>query len=321
MTARSSRRSPRPAAHPAARTGQPRAAGTDAAQPHAGSPNADVPKGRALGPDFFDRDAQVVACDLLGKVLCHEAGGQVLWAAIVETEAYYRAEKASHASLGFTEKRKALFMPPGTIYMYYARGGDSFNVSCAGAGNAVLVKAGWVPPGAPGKAADGAADGAFALAAMIAAMQRRTPLPSGRARPVQRLCSGQTLLCKALGLRVPEWDRVPIGTAPLRLLDVGLRPRAVLRTARLGIPPGRDGHLPYRFVDAARAAQATHPPPRRPARGATLSVIAVPPGDDAPDWARLLERAQPPVGPRGAAPGSVPATQRAAVRAAVRRPR
>ena len=26
--------------------------------------------------------------------------------------------------------------------MYYARGGDSFNISCAGEGNAVLLKAG-----------------------------------------------------------------------------------------------------------------------------------------------------------------------------------
>ena len=31
-------------------------------------------------------------------------------------------------------------MPPGTIYIYYARGGDSLNVSCGGDGNAVLIK-------------------------------------------------------------------------------------------------------------------------------------------------------------------------------------
>jgi len=43
-----------------------------------------------------------------------------LTAQILETEAYYLNDKASHASLGFTEKRKALFMPPGTIYMYFS---------------------------------------------------------------------------------------------------------------------------------------------------------------------------------------------------------
>jgi DNA-3-methyladenine glycosylase len=238
------------------------------------------PPGVALGPEFFDRDAQVVACDLLGKVLCHVVDGVALWAAIVEAEAYYLAERASHASLGYTDKRRALFMPPGTIYMYYARGGDSFNVSCAGAGNAVLLKAGWVP----------AQDGAGPLhgaAAPLAEMRRRTPLPSGRPRPAARLVSGQTLLCKALGLHVPDWDARPIGTAPLALLDVGYRPRNVLRTTRLGIPPGRDGHLPYRFVDAARAAQATAHPLRGAGRLRT-KAIDVPAGAEPPDWTALL---------------------------------
>jgi 3-methyladenine DNA glycosylase Mpg len=31
-------------------------------------------------------------------------------------------------------------MDGGTIYMYYSRGGDSFNISAAGPGNAVLIK-------------------------------------------------------------------------------------------------------------------------------------------------------------------------------------
>ncbi|MEQ8982608.1 MAG: DNA-3-methyladenine glycosylase, partial [Deltaproteobacteria bacterium] len=95
-----------------------------------------------LPPDFFDRDARTVAQALLGKVLRRRYGDLWLSAAIVETEAYYRREKGSHASLGRTPSREALFMPAGTIYMYYARGGDSLNVSCRGPGNAVLFKAG-----------------------------------------------------------------------------------------------------------------------------------------------------------------------------------
>lgn len=233
--------------------------------------------GTALGPAFFDRDAQVVACDLIGKVLCHTVAGRLVWTRIVEAEAYYLAERASHASLGYTEKRRALFMPPGTVYMYYARGGDSFNVSCAGAGNAVLVKAGWVPAEDP------------AAATMIAGMQRRTPLPSGRPRPPGRVCAGQTLLCKALGLRVPDWDGVPIGEGALRLLDVGYRPRVLVRTTRLGIPHGRDGHLPYRFVDRDHVAQATHNPLGRTRReGRDYVLLSVPPGAQAPDWPALL---------------------------------
>src|SRR5690348_6382481 len=96
-----------------------------------------------LTQQFFNRDPQVVAQALLGKVLCHKYKGLWLCAEIIETEAYYIHDKGSHASLGYTDKRKALFMPAGTIYMYYARGGDSFNISCKGEGNAVLIKSGF----------------------------------------------------------------------------------------------------------------------------------------------------------------------------------
>ena len=235
----------------------------------------------ALGPAFFDRDAQAVACDLLGKRIVHAVEGQPAWAQIVETEAYYRAEKASHASLGNTPSRRALFMPPGTIYMYYARGGDSFNVSCAGAGNAVLIKAARVPLEDP--------HAATMIAAMMAAMARRCPLPSGRARLPERLCAGQTLLCKALGLRVPDWNEVLLGKAPLSLQDLGTRPRRIARTTRLGIPPGRDAQLPYRFVDADHAGSATRNPLRRgQVEGRDYTLLSPPQGPQPVDWAALL---------------------------------
>jgi len=142
-------------------------------------------------------------------------------------------------------------------------------------------------------------DGAVPLGenAMTAEMRRRNPLPSGRHRPLQRLCSGQTLLCRALGLRVPQWSGIAVGTPPLALLDVGYRPGRVLRTTRLGIPPGRDGHLPYRFVDAAFARQATkNPLPARRGRGGTgrgapsgsVIELKVPPGRKKVDWSDLL---------------------------------
>lgn len=95
---------------------------------------------RALPDSFFDRDAQTLARDLLGKVIRHRQGDLWLAARIIETEAYYLTDKGSHASLGFTEKRKALFLGGGHIYMYYARGGDSLNFSAQGPGNAVLIK-------------------------------------------------------------------------------------------------------------------------------------------------------------------------------------
>ena len=206
---------------------------------------------RPLPASFFQRDAQCLAQALLGKVIRHYHNGLWLSARIIETEAYYLAEKGSHASLGYTEKRRALFMDGGYIYMYYARGGDSLNFSAAGPGNAVLIKSAY-----PWQ-------DALSDAQALARMQHNNPDRQGRPRPVERLCAGQTLLCRALGLKVSEWNAQPFDTQRLFVSDLGLRPRAIIQTQRLGIPPGRDEHLPYRFVDADYAACCTRNPLRR----------------------------------------------------------
>jgi len=189
-----------------------------------------------LSQHFFDRDPQIVAQELLGKILRHYYQGMWLSAQIIETEAYYITDRASHASLGYTEKRKALFMPAGTIYMYYARGGDSFNVSCAGAGNAVLLKSG-IPYFAEKNSEK-----------MIKIMQKLNPQKNGQPRLPEKLCSGQTLLCKSLNLKVPEWDQKSFKEKRLRIDDRGICPRDIIQTTRLGIPLGRDELLPYRYI-------------------------------------------------------------------------
>lgn len=190
---------------------------------------------KKLPVDFFKDSAESVAKSLLGKVLRRNYHGLWLSAMIIETEAYYIWDKASHASLGFTKKRKALFMPSGTIYMYYSRGGDSLNVSCDGEGNAVLIKS--AVPYLYEKH----------IETMIAAMRALNPLGDGK-RPLRRLCAGQTLLCRSLGLKVPEWDQKQFNQA-FYIADVGYRPRKILETTRLGIRKGRDEHLPFRFID------------------------------------------------------------------------
>jgi len=203
-------------------------------------------------PDaFFDRDAVSLAHALIGKIIRHRVDGLWLSARIVETEAYYLNEKGSHASLGYTHKRRALFMPAGTIYMYYARGGDSLNFSAAGAGNAVLIK-GAVPW-----------QDAISGPAALARMQALNPAANGSTRPVARLCAGQTLLCRALGLKVPDWDAQRCDPEKLYVADAGARPETLIRTPRLGIPSGRDTHLPYRFVDPDFVKSATQNPLRR----------------------------------------------------------
>jgi DNA-3-methyladenine glycosylase len=191
-----------------------------------------------LKKNFFNRDAQIVAKNLLGKVLRAKYRNVWLSARITETEAYYLNDKASHASLGFTEKRKALFMVPGTIYMYYARGSDSVNVSCRGEGNAVLIKSAvpFVDKKTP--------------KTMITTMQRLNPVKgTNKIRKFDKLCAGQTLLCQSLNLKVKDWDQKQFDRDKFYIEDIGYKPIKVTQAIRLGIPKGRDEHLEYRFID------------------------------------------------------------------------
>lgn len=219
--------------------------------PYVATANLPWPEARPLADCFFDRDARQVARELLGKVIRHRVGELWLAARIIETEAYYLAEKGSHASLGYTDKRRALFLDGGHIYMYYARGGDSLNFSAGGPGNAVLIKSAqpWLD----------AISGPASLALMLA----NNPDAQGHPRPLERLCAGQTLLCRALGLKVPQWDGQRFDPQRLFVEDLGEQPAQVIQTTRLGIPTGRDEHLPYRFVDAAHARHCTRNPQRR----------------------------------------------------------
>ncbi len=201
-----------------------------------------------LPTSFFAQDACALAQQLLGKIIRRKYGAYWLSARIIETEAYYLEEKGSHASLGFTGKRKALFMPPGTIYMYYARGHDSFNISSQGKGNAVLIKSAFP------------FEDELTHPEAIKIMQALNPLPSGLIRPEAKLCKGQTLLCRSLSLKVKDWDQQQFNSECFYLDDIKQSPEKIIETIRLGIPQGRDEHLPYRFIDHNYAAHCTSNP-------------------------------------------------------------
>lgn len=205
-----------------------------------------------LTTHFFDHDATAVAKNLLGKVIRRRFRDCWLACRIIETEAYYQQEKGSHSSLGLTEKRKAMFMPPGTIYMYYARGGDSLNVSVRGKGNAVLIKAGfvWFDKTSP--------------QSILKLMQHLNPVKGSNAiRPKEKLLSGQTLLCRSLNLKVTEWDQKAFDRENFYIENVGNKVTKIIQTTRLGIPAGRDEHLMYRFIDYDFAKYCTSNPLRK----------------------------------------------------------
>jgi len=196
----------------------------------------------------FTRDATDLARYLLGKVLRVKYQHVWLSVQVIETEAYYRLEKASHSSLGFTEKRRAMFMPAGTIYMYHSRAGASLNISSEGEGDAVLIKSGipFFDRKSP--------------RSTLSVMQTLNPNQQGGQRESNRLCRGQSLLCRSLGLTVSEWDQRQFNAKRFFIEDCGIEPNCIIQSPRLGIPEGRDEHLLLRFIDCEHAPACTRNP-------------------------------------------------------------
>lgn len=94
---------------------------------------------------FYDRDTVVVAQELLGKWLFHQAAGSERIGKIVEVEAYLgEHDLAAHSAKGLTERTKTMFGPPGFAYVYLIYGvHHCMNVVTepAGHASAVLLRA------------------------------------------------------------------------------------------------------------------------------------------------------------------------------------
>lgn len=75
--------------------------------------------GAILPRSFYNRPAEIVARELLGKVLTNGETSGI----IVETEAYPGGDDlASHSAAGVTNRTRVIFGPPGHAYVYLCYG-------------------------------------------------------------------------------------------------------------------------------------------------------------------------------------------------------
>lgn len=101
--------------------------------------------GRILPRDFYNRDTEIVAQEMLGTIIeCNTPDGMAS-AMVVETEAYIgEHDLACHAAAGLTKRTEPLYGPPGVSYVYFIYGVHwCFNAVTRAAGlpSAVLVRA------------------------------------------------------------------------------------------------------------------------------------------------------------------------------------
>jgi DNA-3-methyladenine glycosylase len=192
-----------------------------------------TPYGAPLPPAFYDRDAAVVARDLLGAVLRHETSEGVVSGRIVETEAYLGPhDPASHSAVGRTARTWHMFGPPGTAYVYFIYGMHWCVNAVTGAdgyGAAVLIRA--VEP----------IEG-------VSVMRARRP----KARCDRDLANGPGKVCAALGI-TREHDGQPLTGETALTICAGeaVADERVAVGPRIGISKAVD--WPARFLVLPRA--------------------------------------------------------------------
>ena len=160
-------------------------------------------------------ETSALARALIGKLLVRRLEGELLVGRIVETEAYFADDPASHAFRGMTRRNRAMFGPPLHAYVYFIYGTNwCLNVTSEseGTGAAALVRA-CEPIGG------------------TATMRALRGRPELRDRDLAR---GPGNLCRAFAIG-PEFDGADLSANPtLWLADDGtILPTGV--SARIGI--------------------------------------------------------------------------------------
>lgn len=182
--------------------------------------------GLILGKDFYDRETEIVARELLGTILVCRSTEGTASGMIVETEAYIgEHDPACHAAVGRTRRTEPLYGPPGISYVYFIYGVHwCFNAVTRGKGlaSAVLVR------------------GVEPVSGVALMRNRRGDKVKGF-----NLTNGPGKLCAALGID-GSLNGVPLQRGPLVIrTGEAIGDDQVVTTPRIGITKAVDWPLRY----------------------------------------------------------------------------
>lgn len=200
---------------------------------------------KVLPQKFYARNPQIVARELLGKILVRtlsaRAASRQLSGRIVEVEVYLgEGDLAAHSAAGKTARNQVLFGPPGHAYVYFIYGAHyCLNFSCMPEGQAGCVLLRAIEP----------LEGLEQMAEARGLAPERLRSISG----LRALTSGPGRVCQALGItrETLNGERLYTPDSPLKIIDDGSRPDDIRETARIGITKSHD--MPLRYLIAGNA--------------------------------------------------------------------
>ena len=188
-----------------------------------------MPNNSPLPRSFYNRPPELVARELIGKLLLRQSRLGFCGGRIVESEAYLaKNDPACHAARGQTNRNASMFGPPGHLYVYSIHAKWCLNTvtESPGRGSAVLIRA--IEP-------------LFG----VGLMEARRPLSSLRdlARGPARLCAALDVDKDLDGFDLTLGEQIWIGRDPLekiRISEIGI-------SQRIGVTSAHD--LQLRFYE------------------------------------------------------------------------
>jgi DNA-3-methyladenine glycosylase len=201
---------------------------------------------------FFAEPPEIVAPQLLGKLLARRTATGWLAGRIVEVEAYLgphiteTPDPAAHSFRGITERNRVMFGPPGHAYVYFIYGMYyCVNVTCEPEGMA----------------------GCILIRALEPVLGQQTMTANRKLKPnasAAKLTGGPGRLCQALAITRPAHNGLDLldPESPLQLRQDDWQPGPIQITPRIGIRHAAD--LPLRFAVTGHSCVS----PLRPAKAA-----------------------------------------------------